>query len=329
MRMLLLVCSACLLWSGSVQAAVIETNEWSNKTQAGWVYVNSTFNTPPFIDSTTPSPSGDGAITFTYPAGSGTASFGPGVAVYDSLALGEMYTGFWFRLSPGFVFHPIGTKILYQKGSLISPNIGQLPYMASYIHADRKIRISIGNMGNGAFASLPHDLLQNKSQNIIQPGIWYWVEYHVKKNTPLQQDGVFELWLNNVLTHQYFNVLYFDIADNWKMVRHSPEYGGGGNWSIPSTQYMYVDHTVVSTTKIGIPGGGADTTAPTTPAGLTVSWLLEQAASAWNALSGWFLPSEAAAAEIQPDHLTDPTTAASVHCPAGAARLPTAADPVP
>ena len=256
----------------TVHAEVINQNEWENKTVVPWGYVNSSFGTPPFIDFATPSPSGSGAITFTFPSGSGTTSFGPGVAFHESLSLPDMYTGFWMRYSPGFVFHPIGTKILYQYGSIISPTLNNLPYMAIYVDSSEVCcRVSIGIQGHGGFSAIPHDVKQNVASVSLTPGVWKWMEVHVKKNTPSQPDGILEIWIDDVLTHSYSNITYFDNNSVWKTVKHSPEYGGGGSYTIPATQFMYVDHTVISTTRIGHPTVGRDTTAPARPTNLVVN----------------------------------------------------------
>lgn len=249
-----------LLAAFPVQAQGLpEINEWENTTDPGWGYAFFT----PAIDSSVPSPSGGGALKFTYPAGTYSTSLGPGKAYYTLAApQPELYTGFWIRFSPGFVQHPISTKILYQYGSLNSNTTGSLPYMTvrttSY-SGNQCCSVDIGIQGNGAAGSLskslPHTLANNKASGSVKPGTSQWMEVHVKGNSaPTVNDGVLEIWLDEVLTHQYFNLLYFDKVDGFKELSLAPEYGGGGASTIPSTQYIHYDHTVIQTSRIGRPG---------------------------------------------------------------------------
>ena len=73
-----------------------------------------------------------------------------------------MYTGFWFRFSPGFTYNPIATKILYQYGSINSTATGWLTYMrCGQRIAGTVVRdVEIGIQGNGTAGylskSLPH-----------------------------------------------------------------------------------------------------------------------------------------------------------------------------
>ena len=52
-------------------------------------------------------------------------------------------------------------------------------------------------------------------------------------------------------------------------MQHTAEYGGSGS-TLTATQYWWVDHTVISTTRIGRPSVGGDTTAPVAPASFIV-----------------------------------------------------------
>lgn len=255
--MLILLLFIALLWAVPVQAQGLpEINEWDNTSDPGWGYAFFT----PLVDSSVPSPSGGAALKFTYPANTYSTSFGPGKAYYTLAApQRELYTGFWIRFSPGFVQHPISTKILYQYGSLNSNTTGSLPYMTvrttSY-SGNQCCSVDIGIQGNGAAGSLskslPHTLANNKASGNVSPGTWVWMEVHVKGNSsPTVNDGILEIWLDGVLTHQYFNVLYFDKADGFKEVSLAPEYGGGGISKIPVTQYLYYDHTVIQASRIG------------------------------------------------------------------------------
>ena len=93
----------------------------------------------------------------------------------------------------------------------------------------------------------------------------------VKLNTPGGADGIAEMWIDDVLHLQYFDVRLRDVGDSagYGAMQHTAEYGGGGS-VVNQNQYWWVDHTVLSTTRIGRPGGpiaSTDSDAPTVPVG--------------------------------------------------------------
>jgi hypothetical protein len=80
-------------------------------------------------------------------------------------------------------------------------------------------------------------------------------------------NGVLEVWINDVLQGSWTNLRWRDKQNNtWAHFLHSPEWGGGGG-TIPAEQFIWIDHTVISTTRIGRPGPSptADTSAPPSP----------------------------------------------------------------
>jgi hypothetical protein len=103
---------------------------------------------------------------------------------------------------------------------------------------------------------------------------WQWIEWRAKVNTPGVANGEFDLWINDVHKAHYTNMRLFDstmTGTGWDSIIHTAEYGGGGS-TLAAIQYWWVDHTVISTTRIGMPGGSlpTDTTPPGVPTGLTV-----------------------------------------------------------
>jgi hypothetical protein len=270
--------------SGASLGPVLETNEWNNKTQANWAYATGATGLGAAIDpvpsggsspgSTGVSNSGGSALRMQWNAGNYTASVPGGRAEYTySPGLSELYWGRWSKWSTGFTWHPIANKTDYFKCGDISPSIGQVPYVAFRVHnsglQDLRVDIGIGVQGTGN----PHTLSNNIAPVIINSGIWYWFEYRIKLNTPItSQNGIVEAWLNGTLVMSYSNIRITDVATTLRVMEHSPEWGGGGVSTIPATQYHWVDHTVLSTTPIGVPGGGSpsDITPPTTPTGLQV-----------------------------------------------------------
>jgi hypothetical protein len=116
---------------------------------------------------------------------------------------------------------------------------------------------------------------QNRNTNIsnqsFQLNRWYWFEFHARLNTVGQANGLLEAWVDNKLVMSHNNVTYRTYNSTWGNFQHAPVWGGGGG-TISQQQYFWVDHTVISTTRIGMPGGStaSDTNPPSIPGGVHV-----------------------------------------------------------
>jgi hypothetical protein len=247
--------------TGNAYAAVLETNEWSNRTQTGWAY-NTT--TVPSIDNTTNTPSEGGALRMEYPAGTYTTSKGGGRAEF-TLPVGhtDMYMGHWMKWSNPYTWNPIGTKIDYL---FMKDGYGSTNYRDNFL---------LMTQNNGTLLTFTQQLVnapgtQNRYPNrgsvSFQLKRWYWFEIHARLNTVGQADGLLEIWVDDVLIMQHSDVTYRTTNTTMGGFQHSPEWGGGGG-TIPVMQYFWVDHTVISTTRIGRPAStpSEDTTAPRSP----------------------------------------------------------------
>jgi hypothetical protein len=295
------------LFATAAHAAMIHTNEWNNVLQAGWSYSSGYCECGAVIDNSTSTPSGGGALKFIYPAGTYTQSIGGGRAEFDGLTGRDYYVGHWVKFSPGFVWHPIGTKIDYQYVNLTQTAIGsQAAFTIRVDPGGRRLALDITIQGNGQFVGLPHTIYSNQTTPIV-PGQWQWLEYHVKLNDVLTANpnvaevvpnGVLEVWIDDMMQANYNNLRFTDRqGQTWKRFQHSPEYGGGGSSTIPTTQYLWVGHTVISTTRIGRPfTGSSDTTPPGPPRNLLVSKLMDSLRSIGMLALQWFTSSEAMAA---------------------------------
>ena len=253
-----------LLCIESALAQVQHTNEWDSRSTS-WAYSSSD---RPSIDTTANSPSGGGALRFTYPAATYPTSTTGGRAEYGALSGGsgtEYYFGHWVKWSPGFTWNPIANKIDYIWARDKTPTLNSYPYIAT--------RTNFG--GNNLIVDVgidtPHARSCNRTIPTFATGRWYWFEIHVKMNTVGSRNGVIEVWVDDVQCMSYFDVKMVDINTTWGYFLHSPEWGGGGG-TIPSTQYMWVDHSVISRSRIGRPGSTTprDTTPPASPTAITV-----------------------------------------------------------
>lgn len=280
------------------QAVVIEINEWDNKTKAGWAY--SADPLKPAIDGTANTCPGGNRLRAKYDPGTYSTSIGGNRAEFTTSGKNDLYWGHWLQYSVPFTWNPVGTKIDYWTMGGLS---------IDGVHRDNFLVMThfFGTNGGGNSLTFTQQLngspgTQNRGPNIssppIVPGPCYWIEFHGRLNTVGQADGLFEAWLDDQLVMQHNNVTFRTTNVTWGILSHSPEWGGGGG-TIPSTcsigapgypcpQYTWVDHTVVSTTRIGRPGGtGGDTTAPATPGTLVLTQAMEWLSAARQSATQW------------------------------------------
>ena len=101
---------------------------------------------------------------------------------------------------------------------------------------------------------------------------WYWLEYHCVENTVGQANGILEVWVNGNKVMHHTDVTYRTNNRQFGSVLLGAEWGGGGG-VIHQQQYFWVDHTTISTTRIGMPGTtpiGVDIIPPASPSGLRI-----------------------------------------------------------
>lgn len=255
----------------SAHAVIYETNEWANKTQAGWSYSGTT------TDNATDTPAGGGTIRMQWSAGNYPVccSIGGGRAEYGNLPAGltELYIGHWVKWSNPYDWNPVGSKIDYM--------ITRDAYAGDLGTGKDNFLTMIQDNGTTLTFTqqlwmdcTPGPCTRSRTNNVgsinIIKGRWYWLEIHVRYNTVGVQDGLIEIWLDDVLKMQHSNVTYRTTNTTIGNFQHSPEWGGGGG-VINQTQYVWFDHTVLSSTRIGMPGGvpvPTDTTPPTAPSSL-------------------------------------------------------------
>ena len=271
--------AAMCVWAGNAHAVVLETNEWSNRTQAGWVYTAG----KPVIDNATSTPSGGETLKFIYKAGTYTSSStGGGKAEFGNLTGQDIYFGHWVKWSSNWVWHSVGSKIDYQFRAKNSFTTGSTAGFTIHIQPDGRTVVLTSNIqGNGVFyPGTPHDYKVTLPSS-FQFNRWYWIEAHVKLNTVTSDtnpptyanvvpNGILEFWVDDVLRMSRSDIRWTDrTGDSWKTFLHSPEWGGGNpGGTIPEPgMSLWINHTVISTTRIGRPTSSSpgDTTAPRAP----------------------------------------------------------------
>ena len=249
------------LLTDSALAAVLNQQEWSSKPGWPWSYTAGV----PSIDTNTNSPSGGGALRFTYQPGTYSSSTSGGTATLEIQGQTDLYVGHWMKWSSPFNWNPVSTKInlLFLSGKNAN---GQHDNFAFTV------------MNNGNNLTFTQQLwaapgTQNRNANISSPTFqlnrWYWFEFHVRLNTVGQANGFLEAWIDNNLVMSHNNVTYRTYNSTWGNFQHAAVWGGGGG-TISQQQHFWVDHTVISTTRIGMPGGtpAGDSTPPAPPVGV-------------------------------------------------------------
>jgi len=247
----------------SASAATITINSWDTLPASGW-HISS--HNPPTIDSSTDTPDRPNALRFTYPIRTKDDGFSAGRANYKLPNEQEIWYGHWFKFSPNFQWHTVANKINYVWNGN-DPNNGNW-FVA--VAGNRTLE-----MQNQIKWAPFQSFFSNTGFNpTIQAGRWYWVEVHAKQNTPGKYDGVFELSLDGQLVMRHTNVGYRSAAQTnlgFGVFQHAPIWGGHSGAHHTQVDYLWVDFTVISTSPIGMPPPGSDSSAPQPPQGLRIS----------------------------------------------------------
>ena len=270
-RMLILRVLACILFPVWAHAAVVELNEWNTKTQSGWAY--SSVEGLPIVDPSPiggGSPSGGSSIRGSFSAGTYSSSVSGGTSAFTSVPVSvqnEIYVGHWIKYSNPFDWNPVANKfmVLTMRDPVQNGNVG-----------NGRDNWVLSWAVNGTQLIMTTQLwncppcTQNRYNNVgavnIQRGVWYWIEFHSILNTVGQNNGLVEVWIDDVLVLRHTDIPLRTSNTIMGQMAHVPLYGGGGG-TINQLQHTWYDHSVISTTRIGRPASRApgDTTAPRSP----------------------------------------------------------------
>jgi len=214
---------------------VISDQPWNALTGNGWNWLLRTSSIAPSIvaDSAAPfSPTPELQIAFT-PSMSRDSE--PSVHWMGLSQPREIYTGWWMKLSSNWTPSPAGGgKITF----LWAPN-GQGQVYSNIGGSSAPHRINI----NTEWAPYGQNFWEpNVATTPINYGQWYRIEWYVKyESSPGAGDGVMRWWVNGALNGDYHNVRFpgccfqqFEFAPTRQDVP-------------PTTQYLWIDHTHVST----------------------------------------------------------------------------------
>jgi hypothetical protein len=151
----------------------------------------------------------------------------------------EVYSGWWMKVSPNWSCSPAGCgkiTFLFPDGA----NGAGVTYS------------NLANAGNGAhyvnitttWPSTGYRFWEpNVTRTIVSKNEWFRVEWYVKwASAPGATDGIIRWWVNGVLNGDYRTLPFPGIA-GFLEFQHAPTLQNPP----PSEQYMYIDHTHVST----------------------------------------------------------------------------------
>jgi len=167
--------------------------------------------------------------------------------------MGTLYVSMWIKLSSNWVGHLTGTnKVLhfwvadlnrvfaYVDGSgsnVLRPYIGLQGIAGDYNDGAGQTSTSVNLRPNVA----------GQTNVQIVRGQWYHWEMLFVVNSNGAPNGTADWWINGVQVGHYMGIPYVSASQsrNFNVMRWDPTWGGRGG-TIPSDQYMYLDHIYVS-----------------------------------------------------------------------------------
>ena len=198
-------------------------------------------------DST--APDGTGSLKFTYPAGlyGGVA---PDIVSKSYTQTNEIWIQYYFKYSSNWRWNTIMNKQIY-----VVTGSQSLPEEVNFFIGAKS------QWGEQIGFSTQHNNDSSTNQTFrsfgwtLTTGVWHKVVIHVKMNTAGVQDGIAQVWVDDVLRINQSNVLYRPAGysygfSNFQM---TPIYGGGQE-TIPEEQYLWFDHVIVQSTPFGATG---------------------------------------------------------------------------
>jgi len=174
------------------------------------------------------------------PGGEGIASVYPASSMPNGAQ--EMWLQYYWKYSPGFQYHGVGTKQIYFKPNNI---------IGAAISSD-------GHFGmapqGGSGASINHWPNVNTSTWYFSTGVWHKYKARFKWNSPGQSNGIYQLWIDDILVSNYLNVIYGDYGEGLTEggLGFVVIWGGAGG-VISGTHYFYVSGVYIGSTD---PDGG-------------------------------------------------------------------------
>ena len=79
------------------------------------------------------------------------------------------------------------------------------------------------------------------------PGIWYHLEVRIVMNTPGENNGIIQSWLNGVKMLDKQNIRFRDVAGLSIDIDYFSTFFGGGDrsWAASKDEYVYFDDFII------------------------------------------------------------------------------------
>jgi len=150
----------------------------------------------------------------------------------------EIYTGWWMKLSANWTCSPAGCG----KITFLFPDhangVGVTYSNLAGVNGSHYVNVATTWPSTGYKFWDP-----NVTKTPVDDDQWYRVEWYVKwESSPGSGDGIIRWWVNGVLNGDYRNVP-FPAIRGFVEFQHAPTRQDPP----PAEQYMYVDHTYIST----------------------------------------------------------------------------------
>jgi len=219
------------LWTDEPSGFRILTDQrWNSMASPGWE-VYDTHNHVSLVSDPSVPTGASQVLQFAYPRGFSGGGYGPGLVRY-AMSAGEIYLGFYWKLSPNWQGHTVGVnKMLYffqRQGEN-----REAVFLVAHGAPSGPFHLQISNEAsdNGRWWT------QNVNDVPLVPGQWYKIELHLKKSSADgAPDGLVEWWVDGQLAARYTSAKL--RGANFSEIHIDPVWGGVDN-SISKTHDDY------------------------------------------------------------------------------------------
>jgi hypothetical protein len=168
--------------------------------------------------------------------GQGIANVSPAVSIPSGSQ--EMWAQWYYKYSPGFIYHGVGNKQFY------------------FQPANTMIYLSGGGVAGAAHWEMTpqstnsqmYEVNANTGSSYASTGEWHKYKAHYKLNTGNQWNGAYQLWVDDVLVANYSTVYYESGSNQISAPQWVVIWGGSGSGPVPQTQYLYMAGLYIGST---------------------------------------------------------------------------------
>jgi hypothetical protein len=254
---------ALLAAPSAVHASVLASGSFEN----GYSQFASNYGGSEIVADST-APNGTHSLRFNFPAGF-TAGNAPDIVTLVPEFFAdqeEVYIQYYVKYSSNWIDNPGTNKMVYIWFGDIK-NKPNLPVMG-HSQWDTSGVWAVLQAGGTISEQVWHSYDYSKFN--FTYGVWHKIVLRVKMNTGGNHNGVFQMWVDDVLRINGSNGYFRNSGDSYGITsfQMTPVYGGGGS-PVPVTQYMWFDDVIIQTTPFG--ASSTQLGQPTPPSGLKIN----------------------------------------------------------